>query len=40
MGISFDKTQSYDMALTGVAIMMVIGIPLALYAARKPLIRA
>lgn len=40
MGISFDKTQSYDTALTGIAIMMVIGIPLALYAARKPLIRA
>jgi len=39
MGASFDKTHSYDTALTGVAIMMVIGIPLALYAARKPLIR-
>ncbi|MEO6716225.1 MAG: MFS transporter [Novosphingobium sp.] len=40
MGSSFDKTHSYDTALTGVAIVMVIAIPLALYAARKPLIRA
>ena len=40
MGISFDKTHSYDSALTGIAIMMVIAIPLSLYAARKPLIRA
>jgi len=40
MGSSFDRTQSYDTALTGVAIMMVIGIPLAIYASRKPLIRA
>lgn len=37
MGISFDKTQSYDTALTGIAIMMLVGIPLALFAARKPL---
>ncbi len=40
MGSSFDQTHSYDTALTGIAIMMVIAIPLSLYAARKPLIRS
>ena len=37
MGMSFDRTQSYDSALTGIAIFLAAAIPLALYAARKEL---
>ena len=37
MGASFDATQSYGMALNGVAVVLLLAIPLSLYAARKKL---
>ena len=37
MGASFDQTQSYTSALNGVAVAMLLIIPLAFYAARKKL---
>lgn len=37
MGAAFDRTQSYSLALNGVAAAMLLIIPLALYAARKKL---
>lgn len=40
MGASFDQTQSYSTALNGVALAMLLGIPLALYASRKAASRA
>ena len=35
MGMSFDRTQSYSSALTGIAVFLAAAIPLGLYAARK-----
>ena len=35
MGASFDATQSYNFALTGVALLQLFIVPLALYAAKK-----
>lgn len=40
MGASFDQTQSYSLALNGVAVAMLLVIPLAIYASRKQFIRA
>ena len=40
MGFAFDRTGSYSLALNGVALAMLLGIPLALYAASRKLSRA
>ena len=40
MGASFDTTRSYTLALNGVAVVLLLAIPLALYAARKAFTRA
>ena len=40
MGLAFDRTGSYGLALNGVALAMLLGIPLALYAASRKLSRA
>lgn len=37
MGAAFDATGSYNSALTGIAVLVLAAIPLAFFAARKPL---